>query len=393
LHPIQQLESHKDHTMARLPLLSAFVASCFLCAVAQEGLLETSGDIIKTAADALTEGAGLSDNATKQIKDAAKKVDEILQEAEKKMLEITEKIGSLGVQSNKITKEAFDKYDAVKKSLRLSRRELRKLADKTRTACEELEDYLAGWDNTVDNGDKKEYLKLQLTIMEDLMKESLELLKKAEGNYEQAISDIVAVNGQLRDFHRGIKKMLDTNSEEHEAWAAGVRGGAYGTATSVTIGLIVADALGCLGICSLVGNAIGWGTAVVAAEVSIAEVEAEIEVLEALGENVKKDISDVKARTDKLIKLLEREVDIIGRWSNNAKNLDKKLDRLDLSKFEKLPLYRDNFSKALVRLRESAEEYLAQPEQLWEDEETPTQNRTRKRRDLAFLTRSHPRRF
>ena len=150
--------------MARLPLISAFMATCFLCAVAQEGqgLLDTSGDIIKTAVDALAGGAGLSDNASKQIKEAAKKVDEILQEAEKKMLEITEKIGSLGVQRNKLTKEAFDKYDAVKKSLRLSRRELRKLADKTRTACKELEYLLAGWDNTVDNGDKKQYLKLQV---------------------------------------------------------------------------------------------------------------------------------------------------------------------------------------------------------------------------------------
>ena len=126
--------------------------------------------------------------------------------------------------------------------------------------------------------------------------------------------------------------------------------------------------------------------------ITIYRVEKQIAVLEALGESVKKDIGDVKARTDKLIKLLEREVDIIGRWSNNAKNLDKKLDKLDLSKFEALPLYRGNFSKALGRLRESAEEYLAQPEQLWEDEETPTEFRRRKR-DLTFLTRSHKRRF
>ena len=124
---------------------------------------------------------------------------------------------------------------------------------------------------------------------------------------------------------------------------------------------------------------------------------AELEELEETVKAVVKDeIGVVKANTEKMIKLLEREVDIIGRWSNNAQNLDKKLDKIDLSKFEELPLYRGNFSKALARLRESAEEYLAQPEQLWEDEETPTQNR-RKRRDLrnspAFLTRSHERRF
>jgi len=326
---------------------------------------------------------------SKKIKEAAKKVDEILQEAEKKMLEITEKIGSLGVQSNKVTKEAFDKYDTVKKSLRVSRRELRKLADKTRTACKELEYLLAGWDNTVDNGDKKQYLKLQLTIMEDLMKESLEMLKKAETNYDKAISDIVAVNRQLSNFHRDLKKMSDTNSKEYDAWVTRVREGHYSDAGAVTIGLIIADILGCLGFCSIIGNAIGWGTAVANAETEVAK---EMAVLEALSASVKKDIGDVKTRTAKLIKLLEREVDIIGRWSNNAKNLDKKLDELDLSKFEELPLYRGIFSMALARLRQSAEEYLAQPEQLWEDEETPTQIRRRKR-DLPFLTRRHKRRF
>ena len=117
---------------------------------------------------------------------------------------------------------------------------------------------------------------------------------------------------------------------------------------------------------------------------------AELEELEAAVKG------EIKTNRETVIKLLEHEIDIIGRWLNNAENLDEKLDTIDLSNFEELPLYRDNFSKALGRLRESAEEYLAQPEQLWEDEETPTQNR-RKRRDLrnspAFLTRSHERTF
>ena len=60
--------------------------------------------------------------------------------------------------------------------------------------------------------------------------------------------------------------------------------------------------------------------------ITIYRVEKQIAVLEALSESVKDYIGEAKARTDKLIKLLEREVDIIGRWSNNAVNLDKKLD-------------------------------------------------------------------
>ena len=102
------------------------------------------------------------------------------------------------------------------------------------------------------------------------MKESLELLDKAEANYKQAISDIVAVNAKLRDFNSAVQKMLRTDSAEHTAWTKQVRAGVYTAAGGLSIGFIVADVMGCLGICSTVGNLISWGSTVAATEASIA---------------------------------------------------------------------------------------------------------------------------
>ena len=102
------------------------------------------------------------------------------------------------------------------------------------------------------------------------MKKSLELLDKAEANYIQAISDIVAVNAKLRDFASGVQKMVLTDSAEHKEWIKKQREGAYTAAGAVSVGLIVADILGCLGICSSVGNLISWGSTVAATESSIA---------------------------------------------------------------------------------------------------------------------------
>jgi len=364
------------------------MATYLLCAIAEE-------DVIKGATDSLIDGAGVSKDLTNKVKAAAAKIDEILRAAEKKMTELTDQIGQLGVESNNITKVAFNKYDATKKNLRISRRRLRRLAHKTKTASEELEEYLEGWDNDVDNGDKKIYLKEQLTIMENLMKDTLDMLGESENNYEAAIDDILGVNTKLRDFNRGVKKMLDTSSAEYDSWSSKVRAGAYTAAGSVSVGLIFADVFGCLGICSAVGNAVGWGTAVGIAESSIDRVYNKIKELEALGESVRDDITRVKSDTDELIDWLELEVDIIGRWKNNAENFNRKLDNVDISKFETLPLYKKSFSSALARLRESAEEYLAQPEQLWEDEETPTQFRSGKFVDIlpSPITRRHKRRF
>ena len=90
-------------------------------------------------------------------------MDDTIKKAERKMQELTDKIGSVGVRANKVTGVAFEKYEQVKRDMRNARRKLRSLADKTKIACADLEIYLEGWDNEVDNGDKRLYLKEQVT--------------------------------------------------------------------------------------------------------------------------------------------------------------------------------------------------------------------------------------
>ena len=107
------------------------------------------------------------------------------------------------------------------------------------------------------------------------------------------------------------------------------------------------------------------------------------------------DVAKLREASVNLETLLRKEIDIIARWEVDAEDLDEELDRIDVEKFERLALERNIFREALARLTGSAEEYLAQPEELPGGEETPTTNR--KKRDLknmpAFLTRRHKRRF
>ena len=110
----------------------------------------------------MTKGSRISTDLVEAVKKVVKMVDDTIQKTERKMQELTEKIGSVGVRSNKITGVAFEKYDQVKKDLRAARRKLRSLADKTKTASEDVEIYLEGWDATVDNADKRLYLKEQV---------------------------------------------------------------------------------------------------------------------------------------------------------------------------------------------------------------------------------------
>ena len=49
------------------------------------------------------------------------------------------------------------------------------------------------------------------------------------------------------DFTRILKRLINVESTEYQAWTAVVRATAYGPATGVTVGMIIADVFGCLG--------------------------------------------------------------------------------------------------------------------------------------------------
>ena len=73
------------------------------------------------------------------------------------------------------------------------------------------------------------------------------------------------VKSKLYALKRGIDQMLDVTSAEHESLRAGV----YAGSGAATAGFIIADILGCLGLCSTVGNA--------AVEMKIASVTSKID--------------------------------------------------------------------------------------------------------------------
>jgi len=381
--------------MQRLALVFAVTAASFLCAIAQE-------DTITGAANHLFQGTEIIDKFPKVLQSFVKKIEDNLKKAENMTADIEEKIAELAeqfeelkIEHDKISREAFDKYDMVEKSVWLTRGDLKALAYKTKVACRKLEIYLEAWDNNVDNGEKRTYLKEQFRIMKELMKESFEILGKAETGFKQAVEDLSTISSSLRDFNRKVKLALDTNSDYHKTIFTAVRATAYSAAGGVTVGLAVADGFGCLGICSTVGNAVNWGATTAIVEATIASLIAKIEELDALGESLIEDVVELRENAENLEKQLKNEIDIIARWELDAEDIDEELDRIDLEMFEKLALKRKVFEDALARLRGTAEDYIARAEELEKEEATPATNRRKRNtRNLpAFLTRKHKKRF
>ena len=104
-------------------------------------------------------------------------------------------------------------------------------------------------------------------------------------------------------------------------------------------------------------------------------VEAQFRELDEIGESVKTDIGNIRSQTTASIQVLERELSIVTAWKNNAEKMDSRLETLSLDNFERLPLYRKSFLRAVVALRESAEDFLDQPIVLFTLEEDVKEER------------------
>ena len=90
------------------------------------------------------------------------------------------------------------------------------------------------------------------------MIETLEALKEALGKYNSALEAFENLNSSIAKQNGKLEKMVTKGSTEYEEWVTKTRAGSYGTLTGTTIGFIIADIFGCLGIC-WTSSAIAYG--------------------------------------------------------------------------------------------------------------------------------------
>lgn len=323
-----------------------------------------------------TKGQKNQKRTIENVKKVVKKVDETIKRTDKKIQDITRKIAAVKKGANEVTGEVFKKYEEVKRDMRAARRKLRRLADKTKIACEELEIYIEGWEYK--NEDRREYLKEQIEVMKDLMKESIKLLTEAEEKYKSAINNISSMNSKLTHFQIILEQDVK-NQKAADNYELGEledsRYYRYGLNAAVSVGLLIADFFGCFGICSVIGNAATWVPNAGELEDSIETLRQTAAELDSDLKGLSADIEEVKAQTSNLVSVLEFELTIVSSWKNNAENLQKKLDVISLDKFERLKLYRQIYQRSLTALKESADAYLNQPGELFP--ETLSQDRFR----------------
>merc|ERR1711923_638407 len=269
-----------------------------------------------------------------------------LREAEKDFHEINAELRTLGKEGLTAV-DYFPAFIQAKRQLRVTRENVRKLAQRNVNEVKDLKVLVEG----LDKSNNTLQLEVSLDRMKDLMKVTLETSKGAQRNYNSALRTLENLSSSIEQQNKTLEKLVTKGSAEYQAWTEELRGGIYGTIAGTTTACIVADALGALGICSAI-NAIVSGSTAAAVETEITKYAAKLEQLKAISERLLEEdkftnYSDV----------LDEEFSLIKNWTNNAEVVKKSIDRYP-KEYLKRYVIRTVFVNRLDDLQNSAQDFV-----------------------------------
>jgi len=317
-------------------------------------VLDTGNQIISKLDDFpgfTEEGAEIlkNSNLTENIAEALKEAEENIRamDAELKLLENEE----LQFEDN-----YFPKYNEAKSYLRQTRQALRKLADKTVKEVRDLKVLLEELDKTDDTF----LLKQSIEKMKDLMISTLETLKEALEKYNLALDTFEKLTSTIRTQNRKLEKLTDKNSAEFKELRTKMRAGLWSTVGATTVGLIIADIFGCLGICSATGLAASV-TAIAGAEGGFAKYTAKLETWKEITDRMVESGFNFDRTLTEAIGVLTDEIDLINNWTNSAEVVNSNIDKYPQQYLKKMKTIRTIFVNGLDDLSNSAQDFLDQP--------------------------------
>ena len=255
--------------------------------------------------------------------------------------------------------EYFPQFNSAKSQLRQVRLKLRKLADKTVTDTRDLKILF----DLIDQNNRKDSDGLMLTIalesMKNLMVITEDRLSEAYKLYNTAILKFENLNSSIQTQNHFIKKLANTESEEHKAWVKKVRLGGYISSVSASAtGFAIADAFGCMGICSTVGNLIVIGASAATIEATISQYTAELNKFEGLTAEMLRSGKEIDKTMRVAIKFINEEIEILDRWGNNVDTITTNMKKFPEEYLRKFAGIRTIFRNGLDDLQQTACDFL-----------------------------------
>ena len=215
------------------------------------------------------------------------------------------------------------------------------------------------------DGQSKVALKRTLREFSKLLNLSQTKLSAAKETYNKAIDVFEESYAKGQTFKDHLNNMLDTESAAHKTWTKKVRA-VYSGPAAVTVGMIVADVFGCLGFCSGIITTTVWATTAASVEATISAYSESIESLAGITQNFITSLSELDSLTEGAVEFLEREIQIIIEWEENAMDSQEIIEEFTEEEMEEIHSYQDEIRSALTGLMEAVNKFNAQPKNVFE---------------------------
>merc|ERR1712241_271184 len=292
----------------------------------------------------------------------------VLQEAEQNILKMNAKLKTFETKEIRFNDTYFPKFNQAKSYLKQSKRDLRKLADRTVTDVRDLKIFLGALDETKDSSNVNPFLEIFLNRMKDLMIETLKTLKNAKRKYNSALDTFDNLKYQIESENLTLKKMLDKDSEEYKAWKENVENAiekpwlTWTTATSG--GCLISFSLPlllllCAPIWVFNGVALAGthATRLAAAEAAVARTAAD---LKKISDRMLESGDNFEQALNVAIENFQNEIEIIGKWTQSAKIVRDNIDEYPVEILSMIKSIRTIFVTGLDNLKKAAEDFLAE---------------------------------
>jgi len=249
----------------------------------------------------------------------------------------------------------YAEFYPIRTNLRITRTELKKLADETVNMCKKVKLFF-------DNSDKVgaiKTLELELKTLHRFLTKSIPILRNAEHQYQDAMAKLEKFEPKIQSFERQLNRMLDKSTADYYKWTHDVRVGVYSGTGGGSVGCIIADFLGALGLCSAIYNSVAWPAAIGGVEAAISAYYTQLETTKQVGERVLGVMNTMSDKVGDTLHFLEEELILINTWQNDVHSLKESIDDIPLELVVSLS---DVFIVGLDDLKASAQEFLDRPD-------------------------------
>jgi len=300
------------------------------------------------------QGAGVAEKIIRVTQKALTEIDTLLEESETAMRNLRLSSQTLDLQEFNVTRDFFARFNVAQVNLLDARKELMELASETVNLCEKIEIGIDNWQDEYEDI----LLKNQFKQLRRLLEVTRTKLDSAKTKYASLIKTWVQIDEDIDVFNLKLSNALRTSTEDFERSVEKLRVASYGTATAVTVSMVIADIFGCFGFCSGLVTTTTWATTAATIETQISEFKEEMKQMTDQLENAKARIKNLNNKSDLAVDILTDEMNLIINWEASAENLQNIMNDFTYEQIKRIVAFQKIFGASITKLKTAAQNFI-----------------------------------